>query len=100
MRHKLIGAILLCIAPLLLFAQYKNNIWLLGYANNFSGAPWNGSKLVFNPTGIDTSYDERSMVLGGCYSGLKCHQMIVGLSIPMVLRCVIKTTILWLTVLI
>jgi hypothetical protein len=70
MRHKLIGAILLCIAPLLLFAQYKNNIWLLGYANNFSGAPWNGSKLVFNPTGIDTSYDERSMVLGGCYSGL------------------------------
>ncbi|MCZ2248204.1 MAG: T9SS type A sorting domain-containing protein [Bacteroidia bacterium] len=70
MMHKYIGAILLIIAPLFLYGQYKNNTWLLGYDNNWSGAPWNGSKLVFNQSNITITYDERSMCLNGCYSGL------------------------------
>jgi hypothetical protein len=70
MKHKLLGTIILCIAPLLLFAQYKNNIWLVGYTYNPSGAPGNGSKLIFNPNNIDISYEVRSMKLSGCYSGL------------------------------
>jgi hypothetical protein len=70
MKHKLLGTIILCIAPLLLFAQYKNNTWLVGYTYNPSGAPGNGSKLIFNPNNIDISYEVRSMKLSGCYSGL------------------------------
>lgn len=66
----IIAAILLCIAPLFLFAQYKNNIWLLGYTNSSTGPPWNGSKLIFNQNNINISYDEREMRLSGCYSGL------------------------------
>lgn len=66
----IIAAILLCIAPLLLFAQYKNNTWLVGYTYNPNGAPGNGSKLIFNQNNIDISYEVRSMKLGGCYSGL------------------------------
>ena len=70
MRHKLIGVVILIIAPLLLFAQYKNNTWLVGYTYNPNGPPGNGSKLVFNQNNIDISYEVRSMKLGGCYSGL------------------------------
>ncbi len=61
MMHKYICAILLIIETLFLYGQYKNNTWLLGYDNNWSGAPWNGSKLVFNQNNITITYDERSM---------------------------------------
>jgi hypothetical protein len=70
MIKKIIGAVILVTVPFLLFAQYKNNTWLVGYTYNPNGAPGNGSKLVFNQNNIDISYEVRSMKLGGCYSGL------------------------------
>jgi hypothetical protein len=72
MKHKLTGAILLCIAPLFLFAQYKNNKWLLGYANDYP-LPFNGSKLIFYQDSVAASYDPRSMWIIGCYSGLSAQ---------------------------
>ena len=70
MIKKIIGAVILVTVPFILFAQYKNNTWLVGYTYNANGAPGNGSKLVFNQNNIDISYEVRSMKLGGCYSGL------------------------------
>jgi len=70
MIRKILGAVILIIAPILLFAQYKNNTWLVGYTYNPDGAPGNGSKLVFNQSNIDISYELRSMILSDCYSGL------------------------------
>ncbi len=63
---------LLCITPVLLFAQYKNNIWLLGYDNEHP-LPWGGSKLVFLSDTILISADNRSMELNGCFSGLSAQ---------------------------
>ncbi|MEI6524270.1 MAG: WD40 repeat domain-containing protein, partial [Bacteroidota bacterium] len=51
------------------FAQYKNNKWLLGRDNNFP-APGNGTKIEFNNNQRTITYDPRSIWLGGCYSGL------------------------------
>jgi hypothetical protein len=41
MIKKIIGAVILIIAPFLIFAQYKNNTWLLGYDNE-QPLPWGG----------------------------------------------------------
>jgi hypothetical protein len=72
MIRKLYGVMLLCITPVLLFAQYKNNIWLLGYDNEHP-LPWGGSKLVFLSDTILISADNRSMEFNGCFSGLSAQ---------------------------
>jgi hypothetical protein len=72
MIRKIIGVILLSITPFLLFAQYKNNTWLLGYDNEHP-LPWGGSKLVFLNDTILKSVDNRSMELNGCFSGLSAE---------------------------
>jgi hypothetical protein len=72
MIRKIIGVILLSFTPFLLFAQYKNNIWLLGYGTNFP-APYNGSKLTFYQDSIEISYDPRPMWFSGCFSGLSAE---------------------------
>lgn len=72
MIRKLYGVMLLCIAPILLFAQYKNNIWLLGYDNEHP-LPWGGSKLIFLNDTILKTFDNRSLELNGCFSGLSAE---------------------------
>ena len=71
MKRFLIG-LLFCIAPIYLFAQYKNNKWLLGYDNDYP-LPFNGSKLIFYQDSVAVSYDPRSMWIIGCYSGLSAQ---------------------------
>jgi hypothetical protein len=51
------------------FAQYKNNKWLLGRDNNFP-APGNGTKIEFNNNQRTITYDPRSIWFSGCFSGL------------------------------
>ncbi|MEI6524267.1 MAG: T9SS type A sorting domain-containing protein [Bacteroidota bacterium] len=51
------------------FAQYKNNKWLLGRDNNFP-APGNGTKIEFNNNQRTITYDPRSIWFRGCFSGL------------------------------
>lgn len=72
MIRKILGVVILIIAPFFLFAQYKNNTWLLGYDNEHP-LPWGGSKLVFLSDTIIMSADNRSMELNGCYSGLSAQ---------------------------
>jgi hypothetical protein len=73
MKKYLLGVIILIlITPVLLFAQYKNNIWLLGYGTNFP-APYNGSKLTFYQDSMAISYDPKSMSFFACYSGLSAE---------------------------
>ncbi len=71
MKLKLFGAIILMMAPIFLFAQYKNNKWLLGYETFNSAPPWNGSRIEFlsNNT-LNISFDPRSMWFRATYSGL------------------------------
>jgi hypothetical protein len=71
MKQFLIG-LLFCMAPIYLFAQYKNNKWLLGYDNDYP-LPFNGSKLIFYQDSVAVSYDPRSMWIIGCYSGLSAQ---------------------------
>lgn len=71
MKRFLIG-LLFFIAPFYLFAQYKNNKWLLGYDNDYP-LPFNGSKLTFYQDSVAVSYDPRSMWIIGCYSGLSAQ---------------------------
>jgi hypothetical protein len=61
--------IVLASFPIFLNAQYKNNKWLLGYANDFP-APWNGTKIEFNNNQRTITYDPRSIWFSGCFSGL------------------------------
>jgi hypothetical protein len=51
------------------FAQYKNNKWLLGRDNNFP-APGNGTKIEFNNNQRTITYDPRSIWFSGCFSGI------------------------------
>jgi hypothetical protein len=70
MIKKVLGAmLLLCTAPLLVFAQYKNNKWLVGIGTQFS-QPFNGSKLEFTNNSLNMSYDPRSMWLFSAFSAI------------------------------
>ncbi len=69
MIKKTLGLILLCISPIFLLAQFKNNQWLVGEYNQFP-TPAGGSKLVVYNDSIDVSFEERSAYIEGCFSGL------------------------------
>jgi hypothetical protein len=72
MKNKLNGAMLiLSIAPIFVFGQYKNNKWLSGYETFNSSPPWNGSKIEFMPNNsLNISFAPRSMWFHVVFSGL------------------------------
>jgi WD40 repeat protein len=55
--------------PYVSLAQFQNNKWLLGFANNFP-SPWNGTKIEFNNNQRTITYDPRSIWFSGCFSGI------------------------------
>jgi hypothetical protein len=69
MIRKIIGVMLICFAPFLLFAQYKNNTWLLGYGNHLP-PPMGGTKLELLDNQLNVTYENRNISIDGCYSAL------------------------------
>jgi hypothetical protein len=69
---KIFGAMLLLgIAPIFVFGQYKNNKWLSGYETFNSSPPWNGTKIEFMlNNSLNISFDPRSMWFHVAFSGL------------------------------
>ncbi len=69
MVKKIFFVLIFCFAQLIVFAQYKNNKWLMGIQGN-PPLPYGGSKIEFiNNTRI-ISNDPRNIRLSVCFSGL------------------------------
>ena len=61
--------ILLLVAPLMLFAQYKNNKWLWGESGN-PILPYGGAKMEFNNNVRTIIPETHNMFFSDCFSGL------------------------------
>lgn len=69
MKRFLFLGVMLCITPICLLAQYKNNKWLMGI-NGTNVLPFGGSKIEFTNNARIISYDPRDFRFGDCFSGL------------------------------
>jgi hypothetical protein len=67
-RFSIIG-VMLCLTPICLFAQYKNNKWLWGESGNLS-LPFGGAKMEIINNSRTISAEAHNMFLSDCYSGL------------------------------
>jgi hypothetical protein len=69
MKRFLLIGVMLCITPIYLLAQYKNNKWLMGI-NGTPALPFGGSKIEFTNNARTIVYESRNIRFGDCFSGI------------------------------